>query len=104
LLAAFCHLRTRELIDTLSDLLIDMVHRVAHRAEVKVERELVADFKRVSGKNSLLFQIAEASPTASRLALSRTDRSPEDLESTIFSESDSCGDVAKFVANRCHTP
>jgi hypothetical protein len=61
LLAAFCHLRTRELIDTLSDLLIDMVHRVAHRAEVKVERELIADFKRVSGKNSLLFQIAEAS-------------------------------------------
>lgn len=61
LLAAFCHLRMRELIDTLSDLLIDMVHRVAHRAEVKVERELVADFKRVSGKNSLLFQIAEAS-------------------------------------------
>jgi hypothetical protein len=61
LLSAFCHLRTRELTDTLCDLLIDMVHRVAHRAEVKVERELIADFKRVSGKNSLLFQIAEAS-------------------------------------------
>ena len=56
LLAAFCHLRTGELIDTLCDLLIDMVHRVAHRAEVRVERELIADFKRVSGKNSLLFQ------------------------------------------------
>jgi hypothetical protein len=61
LLSAFCHLRTRELIDTLSDLLVDMVHRVAHRAEVKVERELIADVKRVSGKNNLLFQIAEAS-------------------------------------------
>ena len=61
LLSAFCHLRTRELIDTLSDLLVDMVHRVAHRAEAKVERELIADFKRVSGKNNLLFQIAEAS-------------------------------------------
>jgi TnpA family transposase len=61
LLAAFCHLRTGELIDTLGDLLIDMVHRVAHRAEVRVERELVADYKRVSGKNGLLFQIAEAS-------------------------------------------
>jgi TnpA family transposase len=59
LLAAFCHLRTGELIDTLSDLLIDMVHRVAHRAETKVERELIADFKRVSGKNTLLFEIAE---------------------------------------------
>jgi hypothetical protein len=61
LLAAFCHLRTGELVDTLSDLLIDMVHRVAHRAEVRVDRELVADFKRVSGKNNLLFQIAAAS-------------------------------------------
>ena len=61
LLAAFCHLRTGELVDTLSDLLIDMVHRVAHRAEVKVDRELIADFKRVSGKNNLLFKIAEAS-------------------------------------------
>ena len=61
LLAAFCHRRTGELIDTLSDLLIDMVHRIAHRAEVRVERELVADFKRVSGKNNLLFQIAAAS-------------------------------------------
>ncbi len=61
LLSTFCHLRTRELIDTLSDLLVDMVHRVAHSTEVKVERELIADFKRVSGKNNLLFQIAEAS-------------------------------------------
>ncbi len=61
LLSAFCHLRTGELIDTLGDLLIDMVHRVAHRAEVRVERELIADYKRVSGKNGLLFQIAEAS-------------------------------------------
>jgi TnpA family transposase len=60
LLAAFCHLRTGELIDTLCDLLIDMIHKVSHRAEVKVERELVADFKRVSGKNTLLFEIAEA--------------------------------------------
>ena len=58
LLAAFCHLRTRELIDTLCDLLVDMVHRVARRAETRVERELIADFKRVSGKNNLLFQMA----------------------------------------------
>lgn len=61
LLSAFCHLRTGELVDTLSDLLMDMVHRVAHRAAVRVDRELIADFKRVSGKNNLLFQIAAAS-------------------------------------------
>jgi hypothetical protein len=53
-------MRAGELIDTLCDLLIDMIHKVSHRAEVKVERELVADFKRVSGKNTLLFEIAEA--------------------------------------------
>jgi hypothetical protein len=61
LLSAFCHLGTGELIDTLGDLLIDMVHRVARRAGVRVERELIADYKRVPGKNGLLFQIAEAS-------------------------------------------
>jgi len=44
LLSAFCSMRTGELIDTLGDLLIDMVHRVAHRAEVRVERELIADY------------------------------------------------------------
>ena len=61
LLSVFCHLRTREHNNILCDLPTDMVHRVAHFAEVKVEREMIADFKRVSGKNSLLFQIAEAS-------------------------------------------
>ena len=35
-------------MDTLCDLLIDMVNRVPYRAEVKVERELIADGKRVS--------------------------------------------------------
>lgn len=61
LLSVFCHLRTGELIDTLGDLRINMTHRVAHRAEMRVERELIADCKRVSGNNGLLFQIAEAS-------------------------------------------
>src|ERR1700722_17000496 len=30
--------------------------------------------------------------------------SPKRIESIISSGSDSCGDVAHFVANRCHTP
>ena len=79
LLAAFCHLRTGELVDTLSDLLIDMVHRVAHRAEVRVDRELMADFKRVSGKNNLLFQIAAAS-------LERPDHRVRDVVYPIANE------------------
>jgi len=91
LLPAFCHLRTRELIDTLSDLLIDMVHRVAHRAEVWVERELIADFKRVSGKNSLLFQIAEAS-------LNHPDSAVKDVVYPIASEATLRDLVKEFKA------
>lgn len=91
LLSAFCHLRTGELIDTLSDLLIDMVHRVAHRAEVKVERELVADFKRVSGKNGLLFQIAEAS-------LDHPDSAVKDVVYPIASEATLRDLVREFKA------
>ena len=91
LLPAFCHLRTRELIDTLSDLLIDMVHRVAHRAEVRVELELIADFKRVSGKNSLLFQIAEAS-------LDHPDSAVKDVVYPIASEATLRDLVKEFKA------
>jgi hypothetical protein len=91
LLAAFCHLRTGELIDTLSDLLIDMVHRVAHRAEVRVDRELVADFKRVSGKNNLLFQIAAAS-------LDRPDHLVKDVIYPIANESTLQDLVREFKA------
>jgi hypothetical protein len=91
LLTAFCHLRTRELIDTLSDLLVDMVHRVAHRAETKVERELIADFKRVSGKNNLLFQIAEAS-------LDRPDSAVKDVVYPIASEATLRDLVREFKA------
>lgn len=60
LMAAFCHLRMQEIIDTLVDVLLEIVHRIGARAERKVEKELLADFKRVTGKNSLLFRLAEA--------------------------------------------
>ena len=60
LLAAFCHGRGQEITDGLVDLLIDTVQRISARAEQRVERELIADLKRVSGKHGLLFQLAEA--------------------------------------------
>ncbi|WP_211265904.1 hypothetical protein [Actinacidiphila oryziradicis] len=47
--------------DCLVDLLIATVHRIRARAEQKVTNELINAFKRVSGKENLLFQIAEAS-------------------------------------------
>ncbi len=61
LLAAFCHVRGREIADSLTDLLIATVHRIGSRAEKRVEGELVADLKRVAGKPALLFKLAAAS-------------------------------------------
>ncbi|MEV7003879.1 hypothetical protein AB0N62_40405 [Streptomyces sp. NPDC093982] len=53
--------REREVTDSLVDLLITTVHRIGARAEQKVTNELINAFKRVSGKENLLFAIAEAS-------------------------------------------
>jgi TnpA family transposase len=59
-LAAFAHLRGRTLIDELVDLLIETIHHIGARAERKVDRELLEDVKRVTGKQNLLFEIADA--------------------------------------------
>ncbi len=61
LLAAFCHMRGREITDALVDLLIATVHRIGDTAEKRVESELIADLKRVAGKPALLFKLAAAS-------------------------------------------
>ncbi|NOR67022.1 MAG: Tn3 family transposase [Woeseiaceae bacterium] len=61
LLAVFCRRRMETLTDTLVELLINLIQRIGARAERKVEKELLEDFKRVSGKTGLLFQLAEAS-------------------------------------------
>jgi len=59
-LAAFCWLRLREITDNLVEILIQIVHRLGARAERRVEKELLEDFKKVSGKTGILFQLAEA--------------------------------------------
>jgi len=64
LLAALLHEREREITDTLVDLLLATVHRISARAEKKVTTELVNAFKRVGGKENILFQVAEASLAA----------------------------------------
>ena len=61
MLSALVYLREREITDTLVDLLISTVHRINARAEKKVVEEFVKDFRRVTGKDILLRQIAEAS-------------------------------------------
>lgn len=59
-LAAYVQWRGQTLIDGLVDLLIDTIHRIGARAERRVERELLDDLKRVSGKQNLLFELAGA--------------------------------------------
>jgi hypothetical protein len=59
-LAAFAHLRGRTLTDDLVDLLIETIHHIGARAERKVDRELLDDIKRVTGKQNLLFELADA--------------------------------------------
>ena len=61
LLAAFCHVRGREITDSLTDLLIATVHRIGAKAEKRVEGELIAGLKRVAGKPAILFKLARAS-------------------------------------------
>ena len=58
---AFVYLRGRSLTDDLVDLLIETIHHIGARAARKVERELLDDLRRVSGKQKLLFQVADAS-------------------------------------------
>lgn len=60
LLAALVYERQWEITDTLADLLISTVHRIGARAERRVTQELVAEFRKVAGKETLLFRLAEA--------------------------------------------
>lgn len=60
LLSAFFWLRCREITDNLIKLLIQIIHRISVRAERKVEKEFINDFRRVNGKTNILFQMADA--------------------------------------------
>ncbi len=60
LVAIFCRQRKKEIIDGLIDLLIQIVHRISVRAEKKVVKEILNDFRRVQGKVPILFRMAEA--------------------------------------------
>jgi len=66
LLCCFLIPRAAELTDELGDLLISITHKISARAETKVVKELVAEFRKVEGKTTLLFKMAlaaEAEPT-----------------------------------------
>ncbi|BAT56791.1 transposase Tn3 family protein (plasmid) [Nostoc sp. NIES-3756] len=59
LMAAFCLQRSQEITDNLIDLLMSIIQRIGTRAERRINKELVSDFKEVTGKTNLLFRIAE---------------------------------------------
>ncbi len=60
LLAAYLYCRQREITDALADVLIATVHRINARADTKVTNDFVAELKRVSGKENILFKMTEA--------------------------------------------
>ena len=60
ILAAFFWLRGQEITDNLIELLIQIIHRIGVRAERKVDKEILNDFRKVNGKTNLLFQMADA--------------------------------------------
>jgi TnpA family transposase len=64
LVATLLRARERELTDTLVDLFIATVHRINARADRRVTKELTEAFKRVTGKENLLFKIATAAVDA----------------------------------------
>ena len=59
LMAAFCLKRSQEITDNLIEILMQIIQRIGTRAEKRINKELVEDFKLVTGKNNLLFRMAE---------------------------------------------
>ena len=47
--------------DSLVELLVETVHAIGARAERRVEQQVINEIRKVSGKNNLLFEIANAS-------------------------------------------
>ena len=97
LIAAFCHQRVQEITDNLVELLVQIVHRLRINAERRVERELIEDFKRVHGKETMLYRIAEvalAHPEQPVKEVIYPIASPEKLQALI-KERDSTGATYK---------
>ena len=60
LLSCFCAVRTAELTDDLGDLIVSITHKISARAESKVIKEYVADFRKAESKDTLLGKIVVA--------------------------------------------
>jgi TnpA family transposase len=63
LLACFCWQQRQQVTDSLVQLLIQIIHRMNSRAETKVKKTFIEDVVRVSGKQHLLYKLAQAALT-----------------------------------------
>jgi len=61
LLAVLCWCRLTEVTDSLVEVFIDLVRAINTRAERRVDREQIAEFRRVGDKESVLFTLADVS-------------------------------------------
>jgi TnpA family transposase len=74
LVGALCWSRRAEVTDALVDLLLGLVHKINTHADRRVERELIADLRRVRGKDQILFRVAEVA----------VDRPDDTIRSAVY--------------------
>ena len=60
LMACFIHGRTMEVTDDVVRMLLEIIRRIDTQTEKHLQKELLRDIKRVTGKVQLLYRIAEA--------------------------------------------
>jgi TnpA family transposase len=60
LLACFVHVRTMEVTDNAARMTLEVIRRIDTQTEKHLEKTLLQDIKRVTGKVQLLYRIAEA--------------------------------------------
>ena len=92
LLAALLHCRRREITDELVHLLLSTVHRIGARAERRVHTELMNAFQKVTGKEALLFRVADAS-------IARPDDTVRDVVFPVVGEQTLRHLVAEYKAS-----
>jgi hypothetical protein len=85
--------RQQRITDQLVRLLISTVRRIGLRAEKKVMKEMVAQFTRVTSKESLLLKVADA-------AMRRPDGSVREVVYPVVGEDNLRNLAAEFKASR----
>ena len=60
LLACFVFMRTSEVTDEVTQMMLEIIHRMDTKSEQQLDRKILQDLKKVEGKVQLLFRIADA--------------------------------------------